>query len=358
MYDYNVTQSEFEKVIDFLRSTQVPPEFFRSNLLLMLEKHFDYSVSSLWLVGSHSLYDPISYNVDRRIIRSYQDYYYKFDPFHPIYMKNRRLMEKPVLTMDDIALTDYPSKDMSSNPYFSYLSDEYSLTQDIILSFNVGRQQYGSAALFTKHSNDANRMLFINCLNIITPFIAQMLCQSLQMLDLKFKTETLESVVCSMDYGIIMFDGTGSVLYYNTQLLRFCQDITGRDISADTLREFACSFLPLACGAGDRVELPEFSEGYRAVIVHLQEQGRHVYTVRISPRQTEARSALALPASLSPREREIVSLISQGKTNSEIASLLYISVPTVKTHISNIFQKTGVSNRTSLLNRLRMSSPD
>ena len=68
MYDHNVTQSEFEKVIDFLRSTQVPPEFFRSNLLLMLEKHFDYSVSSLWLVGSHSLYDPISYNVDRRII--------------------------------------------------------------------------------------------------------------------------------------------------------------------------------------------------------------------------------------------------------------------------------------------------
>lgn len=55
MYDHNVTQSEFEKVIDFLRSTQVPPEFFRSNLLLMLEKHFDYSVSSLWLVGSHSL---------------------------------------------------------------------------------------------------------------------------------------------------------------------------------------------------------------------------------------------------------------------------------------------------------------
>ena len=146
MYDHNVTQSEFEKVIDFLRSTQVPPEFFRSNLLLMLEKHFDYSVSSLWLVGSHSLYDPISYNVDRRIIRSYQDYYYKFDPFHPIYMKNRRLMEKPVLTMDDIALTDYPSKDMSSNPYFSYLSDEYSLTQDIILSFNVGRQQYGCSS--------------------------------------------------------------------------------------------------------------------------------------------------------------------------------------------------------------------
>jgi len=39
MHDHNITPSEFEKVINFLRNAQVPPEFFRSNLLLMLEKH-------------------------------------------------------------------------------------------------------------------------------------------------------------------------------------------------------------------------------------------------------------------------------------------------------------------------------
>ncbi len=352
MHDHNITPSEFEKVINFLLNAQVPPEFFRSNLLLMLEKHFDYSVSTLWLIDRHDLCDPISYNVDRRIIRSYQDYYYKFDPFHPIYVNDRLLMEKPVLTMEDIALTEYPSKDMSANPYFSYLSDEYSLTQEIILSFNVGKQQYGSAALFTRHSSDTNRMLFINCLNMITPFVAQMLYQSLQMLDLKFKTDTLESVVCNMDDGIIMFDRDGNVLYYNTQVLRFCQDITGRGISPDTLHGFACAFLPMVCDGGSRVELPEFAEGYRAVVVHSHEQGRHVYSACISPRQAESHSLLAMPDCLSSREREIVRLILQGKTNSEIASQLYISVPTVKTHISNIFQKTGVSNRTSLLSKL------
>lgn len=255
MLDHNITPMEFQKVIDFLKSTQVPSEFFRSNLLFMLEKHFDYSVSSLWLVNeAHEMYDPISYNLDRRVIKSYQDYYYKFDPFHPIYMTESQLQSKPVLTLEDIPLTQYPQKDAADNPYFSFLSDEFKISQDVILSFKVGAQEYGSAALFTKHGQSANKMMFINCLNIITPFIAQMLCQNLQLLDLKFRTETLESVVCALDDGILMFDGNGNVLYYNTQALRFLQDISGKAFSADTLHEFIFSLLPAVYRAGERVE--------------------------------------------------------------------------------------------------------
>lgn len=49
---------------------------------------------------------------------------------------------------------------------------------------------------------------------------------------------------------------------------------------------------------------------------------------------------------LTPREMEILALIAEGKTNKEIASKLFISVNTVKVHISNIFQKIEVSSRT------------
>lgn len=355
MLDHNITPMEFQKVIDFLKSTQVPSEFFRSNLLFMLEKHFDYSMSSLWLVNeAHEMYDPISYNLDRRVIKSYQDYYYKFDPFHPIYMTESQLQSKPVLTLEDIPLTQYPQKDAAENPYFSFLSDEFKISQDVILSFKVGAQEYGSAALFTKHGQSANKMMFINCLNIITPFIAQMLCQNLRLLDLKFRTETLESVVCALDDGILMFDGNGNVLYYNTQALRFLQDISGKAFSADTLHEFIFSLLPAVYRAGERMELSELAPGYSAVVVHSQEQGRHVYTARITPLKEQPQLLKGTNGfSLSAREREIATLIAQGKTNREIAELLYISVPTVKTHISNIFQKVGVTNRTSLINALR-----
>jgi NarL family two-component system response regulator LiaR len=48
---------------------------------------------------------------------------------------------------------------------------------------------------------------------------------------------------------------------------------------------------------------------------------------------------------LTPREQEVLKLIAQGKTNQEIAEELSISLPTVRTHISNIFNKLGLSSR-------------
>jgi DNA-binding NarL/FixJ family response regulator len=44
-----------------------------------------------------------------------------------------------------------------------------------------------------------------------------------------------------------------------------------------------------------------------------------------------------------------VTLIGQGYRNKEIANKLYISEPTVKTHLQHIFQKLGVKNRSQLI---------
>jgi DNA-binding NarL/FixJ family response regulator len=55
------------------------------------------------------------------------------------------------------------------------------------------------------------------------------------------------------------------------------------------------------------------------------------------------------PASvtLSAREVEVLALVARGKTNAEIASSLYISEATVKTHLLRAFNKLGVSDRTA-----------
>jgi DNA-binding NarL/FixJ family response regulator len=52
---------------------------------------------------------------------------------------------------------------------------------------------------------------------------------------------------------------------------------------------------------------------------------------------------------LSKKERDIVVLISQGCRNKEIASRLFISEQTVKTHLSRIFRKLNISTRTQLI---------
>ena len=48
---------------------------------------------------------------------------------------------------------------------------------------------------------------------------------------------------------------------------------------------------------------------------------------------------------LSPREMEIMELISHSMTNEEIANKLFLSPKTVKTHIRNIFEKAEIRNR-------------
>ncbi|NKI31847.1 response regulator transcription factor [Croceivirga thetidis] len=53
-------------------------------------------------------------------------------------------------------------------------------------------------------------------------------------------------------------------------------------------------------------------------------------------------------ATLTPQEQKITEAIKSGKTNKEIATELFISHSTVKTHVNNIYKKLGVSSRTEL----------
>ena len=56
---------------------------------------------------------------------------------------------------------------------------------------------------------------------------------------------------------------------------------------------------------------------------------------------------------LSDREREILSLIAQGRKNPEIAQELYLSPKTVRNHVSNILHKLQVADRTQAIIRAR-----
>jgi len=79
-----------------------------------------------------------------------------------------------------------------------------------------------------------------------------------------------------------------------------------------------------------------------AAIRKVHSGGTHV-SERAASRLAER--ALA-GGGISPREVEVLNLIAAGKSNKEIAALLFVSEGTVKTHVLNIHQKLGVSDRT------------
>ncbi len=51
------------------------------------------------------------------------------------------------------------------------------------------------------------------------------------------------------------------------------------------------------------------------------------------------------PSNMTERQWEVLRLLAQGKTNHEIAQALVLSERTVQRHIANIYDKTGVRNR-------------
>lgn len=56
---------------------------------------------------------------------------------------------------------------------------------------------------------------------------------------------------------------------------------------------------------------------------------------------------------LNDREYEILVLISQGLTNQQIADKLFLALPTIKTHTSNLYTKLDVRNRTEAVHKAR-----
>lgn len=67
--------------------------------------------------------------------------------------------------------------------------------------------------------------------------------------------------------------------------------------------------------------------------------------ISAAARSSQVNEPAAAPVELTPREQEVLRLIAAGLSNRAIASQLFVSEATVKTHINNLFAKTGVRDR-------------
>jgi DNA-binding NarL/FixJ family response regulator len=70
-----------------------------------------------------------------------------------------------------------------------------------------------------------------------------------------------------------------------------------------------------------------------------------VRTVGLTARTQDAIERLDL---LTDREKEVALAVGRGLTNADIARELYLSIPTVKAHVSRLFDKLGVTNRVQI----------
>ncbi|MET9513535.1 response regulator transcription factor [Streptomyces sp. NPDC002994] len=73
----------------------------------------------------------------------------------------------------------------------------------------------------------------------------------------------------------------------------------------------------------------------------------HVAEASADPRGRTATATRRI-GQLAEREREVAVAVGRGQSNAEIAAALYMSVPTVKTHVSRVLAKLGFNNRVQI----------
>jgi DNA-binding NarL/FixJ family response regulator len=93
--------------------------------------------------------------------------------------------------------------------------------------------------------------------------------------------------------------------------------------------------------------------------IHAVSHGEAIFSPAIAQRLTQYFATVghaALPSAfpeLTEREREVLGLIAQGRSNGEIADRLVLSQKTVRNHVSNIFSKLQVADRAQAIIRAR-----
>ncbi len=99
-------------------------------------------------------------------------------------------------------------------------------------------------------------------------------------------------------------------------------------------------------------EAPDYTTDEILQLRRFQPFLEHAFRM-VRERSESCASEDALQAyGLTAREREVARLMAAGATNAEIARALFLSLPTVKTHVSHVLGKLGVRSRTELVVRL------
>jgi DNA-binding CsgD family transcriptional regulator len=136
----------------------------------------------------------------------------------------------------------------------------------------------------------------------------------------------LERVSEGEPRGVVVLSPAGTVEFASPPARRLLREFFGKSASSlpqALARELEAGTGPLVRRRGARELTIEWSDG----TLHLQER--------------------QVVADLTAREQEVLSWVARGKTNPEIAELLWLAPGTVRKHLENVFAKLGVSTRTA-----------
>lgn len=195
-------------------------------------------------------------------------------------------------------------------------------------------------------------------LDLLHPHLVQAHSNATALTRSQHEANHFRQAVERSERGMIVLQGKGRVQWRNEQARRWMEEyfepLRGADRLPESLSRWVCHQKSLLYVEGS-VPPPRgpliLKRAGRHLVVRLVADGPEgetnllILEERYAPLSIGSLQALGVTA----REAEVLIHIAHGKTNNEIAAILYVSSLTVKKHLDNVYRKFGVTSRTAAL---------
>lgn len=306
-------------------------------------------------------------NLEQAYCDYYKTYFYRFDPLHLIYdldTRKRQNRLEQAISYDSFQPTEY---------YNEFLKPQ-KIHHKLIVNLFAENELHGRIVLTRPREFDPFTIKEIRTAKTISPYLAHALAHNDLRRKIRLTGNILDYVEKQSSTGMILLNETLQIIYRNpkaeeilgklkcpgsivddidptsSRLLKDCREIkadlescpTGgmsvprqRVVNGPNHTRFSVISKALDQGSD--------GEDSRLFMVSIQEQSP---PANINPQY------LMDTFHLSKRETDVVDLLFLGLKNAQIAGRLFVSEVTVKKHLQNIYDKVGVTNRTTLINRI------
>ncbi len=340
-----LTKYDYEKIIHFINHTHAPSSDIRKTIQFYLSTLFSLDHSLFWFADQRSnMYNLEFFNCNDKLIWDYTETYRKIDIMHPKKQINRLVNKRETVLKINETTT---LSSLTKSDYYTYFK-RHDIIDQMVIYFSNNKYIYGGIGFcrfkgdkpFTKKDRLTLQTLSIH--------LQQLVINALKINELEAKNFFLKQKE-DHPLGIMLVDEAQDISFYNETAQHIIEKLSLGQTVEHFFRNTIKDNLP------EDVPATIDRNKWRVKIIPrkrvMGEQTSDQYVVYIYSQNKKANNQ-EVNTLLSKREREIVDLVIQGYTNEQIANELWISINTVKKHLRNMYEKTNVTNRTSLIYKM------
>lgn len=372
---------DYKNIIDFSCDLGQFSHNFYENCLNLMLKHFRYKhlsfVPEILNTKSSAEINKVYYknfysiNIQDEFIRDFKQFYYKDSIFQPLNLQEE-LLTRNVITIEDIM----PYEEFIHTKNAEFLN-KYNYRYRLNINLFRDNIRIGVLCIFKTEIEGNFTKREIEITNILSNVISTHYNNYLELSNSIFKKNIFKTFYNIYDTGFVIWDNNQEIIELNSLAEEYSLSISEKLNSSNNflysnliqieepitpinklINYLTLNYTENVAKQSIDIEVNNYIYNIKIATTPLPELNNKIknYNFAIITRTINknkfSKNKLKDLYNLTDRELEIIELIKQGYSNNEISKLLYLSLNTVKTHITNIYKKLNVNNRTSLVSKL------